>query len=194
MITQRACGQARVTREFAVSQSRFCSEYFQCLPFRSSTVINDATSPIWQEQQPFMSELLPSSRLEVFQKGWSGGLFNRSRTFTEMPSADLSPHRTWGSTFQMSVAWGKTISDSINSRPTSLNGSCSKVSQWKLEGKLIFFIFLFLVARDACCVYPGLAPLKARSTMPQCPLAVISCYWSLDSNSSLSDAGPSSLF
>ena len=127
---------------------QICSLHFPGVLCRSSVVINDAISPTWQESQPFVSGLFPSSRLEVFQNGWSGGLFNRSGTFAEMPSADLSPLATRSSTLQMSVAQGQTVSNGINSLPTSLHGSCSKASQWKWEVKFIFFIFSAPVCRS----------------------------------------------
>lgn len=55
--------------------------------------------------------------------------FNRSGTSAEMPSADSSPLTAQSSTLQMSVAQAETVSNGINSLPTSLHGSCSKASQ-----------------------------------------------------------------
>lgn len=63
-----------------------------------------------------------------------------------MPSADLSPLTTQSSTLQMSAAQGETVSNGVNSLPTSLHGSCSKASQGKWEVRFIFFIFSALFA------------------------------------------------
>ena len=57
-----------------------------------------------------------------------GRPFNRSRTFTGNANCSLVSTKDPKQSLQMSAAQGKTISNCINSRLTSLRRNCSKVS------------------------------------------------------------------